>query len=366
MGALEVEQAYARAHALCQRVGDTPQLIPVLQGLRRFYLARAEPLRVREIGEQLLRLGESLQNPVALVEGHLALGIFLGDRGELTKARVHLDQGIAIYDRQQYRSLAFRHGRDPGVTSRYVSANFLWMLGYPSQAMQKSHEAINLARELGHAYSLVLAVSFAAELHQFRREVHAAQERAEAVIELSSEHGFAQYLARGTILRGWALVEQGQCEAGIGQMRQGIAAHRTTGAEVGRRYLALLAEAYGKGGQAEEGLDVLAEALSAVEKTGQRAYEPELHRLRGELLLRQAVPDAPQAEACFQQALAVARCQQAKSWELRAGMSLSRLWQQHGMKAEADALLAPIYGWFTEGFDTVDLQEAKALLAELS
>jgi predicted ATPase len=160
MGAPEVEHAYARAHSLCQQVGDTPLLIPVLQGLRRFYFARAEHQRVREIGEQLLRLAESLQDPAALMEGHLALAIFLQNRGELTAARAHLKQGIALYDSQQHRSLAFRHGRDPGVTCRYVAALGLWSLDYPSRALQKSHEAITLAQELSHAYSLVLALSY--------------------------------------------------------------------------------------------------------------------------------------------------------------------------------------------------------------
>jgi predicted ATPase len=327
MAAPETGQAYARAHALCQQVGNTPQLIPVLQGLRRFYYGRAEYQRARELGEQLLRLAQSLQDPGALVEAHLALGILLLSLGELTEARTHLEQGIALYNPQQHRSLAFRYGRDPGVTSRYTAASVLWLLGYPSQALQRSHEALTLARELSHAYSLVLALSFAAELHQFRREGPAAQERADVVIALATEYGFAQYLARGTILRGWALVEQGQGEAGIAQMRQGLAAHQATGAEAHRGYLALLAEAYGKGGQAEEGLTILAEALAAVEKTGGRGYEAEMYRLKGELLLRQAVPDAPQAEACFQQALAIARRQQAKSLELRAALSLARLWQ---------------------------------------
>jgi class 3 adenylate cyclase/predicted ATPase len=370
----QVEQAYARAYELCQQVGDIPQLVPVLQGLRRFYLARAEYQRVREIGEQLLHLAESLQDPVALVEGHLALGIFLWSRGELAEARGHLEQGIALYDPQQHRSLAFRHGRDPGVTSRYAAAAVLWQLGYPTQALQRSHEAITLARELSHAYSLVLALHNAADLHQRRRERQAAQERAEAVIALCTEHGFAQYLAWGTILCGWALAEQGQREAGIAQMRQGIAAHQATGTEAGRHHLNLLAEAYGKGGQAEEGLAILAEALAAMEKTGRREYEAELYRLKGELLLAQISTrrrakgtrqKQAEAESCFRQALTVARRQQAKSWELRAAMSLSRLWQQQGKRAEARELLAPIYSWFTEGFDTLDLQEAKALLEDL-
>ena len=181
---------------------------------------------------------------------------------------------------------------------------------------------------------------------------------------LGTEHGFAQILARGTILRGWVLVEQGQGEAGIAQMRQGIAAHQATGAEAGLQHLALLADAYGKGGQAEESLTILAKALATMEKTEQRVHAPELHRLKGELLLRQAVPDVAQAEVCFQQALAVARHQQARSWELRTALSLSRLWQQ-GKRAEARELLVPIYSWFTEGFDTPDLQEAKALLEDL-
>jgi predicted ATPase len=187
------------------------------------------------------------------------------------------------------------------------------MLGYPSQALQRSHEAITLAQELSHAYSLALALSFAARLHQCRREGQAAQERAEATIALCTEQGFVQSLAVGTSLYGWALVEQGQRDIGIAQMRQGIAALQATGAETHRLYfLALLAEAHGNVGQAEEGLTVLAKALAAVEKTEQRVHEPELHQLKGELLLRQAVPGAPQAEACFQQALAIARHQQAK------------------------------------------------------
>jgi predicted ATPase/class 3 adenylate cyclase len=383
MGALEVEQAYSRAHTLCQQVGDMPQLIPVLQGLRRYYTARAEYQRVRESGEQLLRLAQSLHDPVALVEGHLSLGILLWSLGELHEARTHLEQGIALYDPQQHRSLLFHHGRDPGVISRYMASLVLWALGYPSQALQKSHEAIALAQELSHAYSLARALSSATLLQQFLRERQSVQEQAKAMIALATEQGFAQSLAEGTILRGWALVEQGQGETGIAQMRQGIAALQTTGAEGHRlSYLVLLAKAHGNVGQAEEGLAILAEGLAAVEKTKQRAYEAELYRLKGELLLQSgaqrpesevftppaALPmlHVAEAEACFQQALDIARRQQAKSWELRAATSLSRLWQQQGKRTEARELLAPIYGWFTEGFDTPDLQEARALLDELA
>jgi predicted ATPase len=240
-----------------------------------------------------------------------------------------------------------------------------------------------LARELSHPLSSAPALSMAAEFHQFRREGQAAQERAEAAITLCTDQGFPVWLAWGTILRGWALAEQGQGEAGIAQIHQGLNASQATGAEMTRTYfLALLAEAYGEGRQTEEGLSVLAEALAMVDKTGERFYEAELHRLKGELTLqkfqvassksqvadpRPLTPEPQaEAEACFQKAMGIAQRQQAKSLELRAVMSLAKLWQRQGKPKEAHEMLAEIYGWFTEGFDTKDLQEAKALLVELS
>jgi predicted ATPase len=183
---------------------------------------------------------------------------------------------------------------------------------------------------------------------------------------LASEKGFPQFLALGMIMRGWALAVRGQGEEGIAQLHQGLAAFRAVGAELGRsRTLAWLAEAYGEVGQTEEGLTVLAEALAVVDKTGERHWETELYRLKGELRLRQDVPDEQEAESCLRQAVAVARQQQGKSLELRAALSLSRLWQRQGKRVEARELLAPIYGWFREGFDTADLQEARALLEAL-
>jgi predicted ATPase len=212
-----------------------------------------------------------------------------------------------------------------------------------------------------------MALGWAALLRQYRREVQATHERAEATVTLCTEQGFPLTLAWGTILRGWARAEQEAGEAGMAEISQGLAAYRTTGTEFFRPYfLALLAEAQRKVGRAEEGLRVVAEALTLVHTTGERYWEAELHRLRGELLLLQALPEAQQAAACFHQALDVARSQHAKSLELRTAMSLSRLWQQQGKRQEAHNLLAPVYGWFTEGFDTVDLQEAKALLEALA
>jgi predicted ATPase len=205
-------------------------------------------------------------------------------------------------------------------------------------------------------------------LHQSRREPLAARERAEALMALATEQRFAQQLAQATIMRGWALAAQGQGAEGTAQMRQGLAADRAMGIEQGRTYyLVLLAEAYGSIGQTAEGLSLVAEALATVDLTGERVWGAELHRLQGKFLLAQAGErqQVQEAEACFHQALDVARRQQAKSWELRAAMSLAHLWQHQGKRDAARELLAPLYDWFTEGFDTADLQAAKALLDAL-
>jgi len=247
-------------------------------------------------------------------------------------------------------------------------------------------EALNLAQQLSQPFNLAWTLSFVARLHYLRREGQAVQERAEAEIALCGEQGFPYFLAVGTILRGWALAEQGKQAEGISQMRQGLAAHRATGSSLDRPYyLVMLADAYGKTEQVAEGLTVLAEALAAVDNTRERFYEAELYRLRGELTLQKfqvssfelQVPPSPQpltpsthaeveAEACFLKAIEIARHQQAKSLELRATTSLARLWHQQGKKREAHDLLSTVYNWFTEGFDTKDLQEAKALIEELS
>ena len=217
-----------------------------------------------------------------MLEAHRLLGATLFSLGELALARTHLEQSIALYDPQQHRSLALLYGTDPKVACLCYMSNLLWCLGYPAQALQKSHESLTVAKEQPHLLSLAGAWHFAAVVHQFRREGQAAQEQAEAAITLSSEQGFAFFSAMGTIDRGGALAEQGRGEEGIAQMRQGLAVYQATGAELWRPYwLALLAEAYGKVGQVEEGLSVLAEALAAVEKTGERMWEAELYRLKG-------------------------------------------------------------------------------------
>jgi predicted ATPase len=226
---------------------------------------------------------------------------------------------------------------------------------------------VDWARELSHPFSLAHALTCAGEIHLERREVQTAQEYAEAVIAIGTEQGFAHWVASGTLQRGCALAEQGQREEGIAQMRQGLAAYRTAGAEIGRPvYLARLATALVKARQPEEGLAVLTEALNTIHTTGERVSEAWLYLLKGWCLLALPTKDQAEAEACFRRAIDVARLQQAKAFELRAVMGLARLWQQQGKKGAARQLLADIYGWFTEGFDTGDLKEARALLEQLA
>jgi predicted ATPase len=365
-----VEQVYARARELCQQLGETPRLFPVLWGLWRLYHNRGEYQRARALGEQLLSLAQQVHDAALLLEAHHALWATLFYTGEFASTRAHLEQGRALYDPQQHRSQALLYGgHDPGACCLYHAAWSLWILGYPDQALQSMRKALTLARALAHPFSLANALLWATKLHQSRREPQAAHEPVEACVVLADEQGFAEMLAEATIMRGWALAAQGQGTEGMAQMRQGLAAYQASGTERARPYfLALLAEVYGSIGQTAEGLSRLAEALALVDKIGEHGWGAELHRLQGELLLAQAGDrqQVQEAEACFHQALDVACRQQAKSWELRAAMSLSRLWQQQGKRDEARALLAPIYGWFTEGFDTADLQEAKALLDALS
>ena len=363
---LDTERAYARARELCQQVGETPQLFPALHGLWLFYMFRAELQTTRELAEQLLSLAQRAQDTAFLLEAHRVLGPTMFWLGDLASARAHTEQGMALYDPQHHRSQAFVYGQDPDIICRCFAAKSIWMLGYPDQALQRIHEALTLAQELTHPFSLAIALTFVAVVHQYRREVQSAQERAEALIALSTEQGFPHWLAYGNILRGWALTRQGEGTEGIAQIHQGLAAYSAVRGNLQQPYfLAMLAEAYGKVGQPEEALTVLVEALAIVDNTGERYWEAELHRRKGELVLIQQGLKVEVAEECFRQALDIARRQQAKSLELRSAMSLSRLWQQQGKQEEAHQLLSETYGWFTEGFDTADLKEAKALLEEL-
>ena len=362
----EVAQTYARAWALCAQSGDTPRRFPTLWGLCLCYRSQGALRKTRDIGEQLVRLAQGEADPTHLQEAHEALGATLCWMGDYAAARWHLEQGSALPDPMAARGQASRLGGSAAVRCLAQAALVLWRLGYPEQAVRRSQEALALAQTLAHPYSLAIVQHYAAWLAYNRREVRGVQAQAEALLRLATRQGFPLFVGCGTSWRGWVLARQGQGEVGLAHLRQGLAAVVATGQELMRPYcLVVLAEAAGQVDQVEEGLHLLAEAVGVLEAHEQGDLRAEAYRLRGALLLRQATPDAAQAEACFQQALAVARRQQAKSWELRAAMNLARLWQRQGKRDDARALLAPIYGWFTEGFDTADLQEAKALLEDL-
>jgi predicted ATPase len=363
----EVEHAYTQAYALCQQVGEMPELVQVLFGLWRFYVVRPQLHTAREFGDTLLRLAQQAYDPALAVVAHYALGMTWLYLGAPATARQHVEEAIARYTPDHRRAPVFRMGLDLGVSCRTYVAVTLWLLGYPAQALARLHEALTLAHALSHPYSLAWARCWAAYVYQFRGDMPGVHEEAEAAVALSTAQGFPLWAAWGTSLRGWALAMQGQGEEGMAQVRQGIASFRAAGAGVFIPYFCtLLADIAVHLGRTEEGLQALTEAYTLMEQQEERWWEAEIARLRGVLLLRQ--PGTPQAEAetCFRQALDVARRQEGKSLELRAAMSLSRLWQQQGKRAEAHALLAPVYSWFTEGFDTADLQEAKALLEELA
>jgi predicted ATPase len=316
---------------------------------------------------QLYTLAQRTQDAGFLLEAHRTLGTTLFFLGDFDTALDHCMQNIACYDLERHRFLAVRSGQDPGVASFAYAAYILWLLGYPDQALERLHETLSLARKVPHIYSLSFALCWAALLHHCLRQREAVQEQVAELMALCTQHGLPLYLAFGTTLHGRAFAAQGQSAQGIAQMRQGITRWRSMGAEIMRTYmLALLAEAYREAGQMQEGLAVLTEAMSITDEQGERWWEAELYRLKGELLLALSPNSVADVEVCLHHALDIARRQQAKSLELRAAMSLARLWQCRGQPVEARKLLAPIYGWFTEGLNTADLCDARALLEELA
>jgi len=364
----EVATAYMRAHALWEQVGEMPQYCWVLYGRCAWHAMRAEWQTARALMERLLTLAQRVHNPTLRMHAHLGLGGILYCLGAFAAAHKHVDQGLALYDPLTHHPSVSDAVQDPEVVGRCYAAGALWHLGYPEQARWHLDAALTRAQELAHPFTLAQVFYCATIVALVRREVQAAGAWAEALITLATVQGFPFQLAGGMLCRGLVFTEQRRSEEGMQQIRQGLAAHRTTGAEAGQPYaLAFLARAYGQEGQSDKGQQVLDEALALVHQTGERCYEAELYRLKGELLLQggKRPKMLVEVEESFRQAVAVARRQQAKSLELRAAMSLSRLWQQQGKQAEARELLAPIYGWFTEGFDTADLQEAKTLLEEL-
>jgi predicted ATPase len=363
-----VERAYTSARQLCHQAGETPQLFPILWGLWAFYLVGGEAQASSELAEQLLALAQRLQSEPMLAVAHDALGGSLWGLGQFHRARHHLEQGLAIYLPHRHHSLAYlMGGEELEVVCRQRLAVTLWCLGYPAQSLKRIDEALTIAQELRSPFNIAFSRAFgAAIIHQFRREGHPTQKQAEAAMTLATEQGFSAFLGMGSVLRGWAMVEQRQLAEGIAQMQQGMTAIQATGEKAQRPYhLALLAEAYGEAGQTEKALAALTEASDLANQVGLSYYNAELCRVRGELLLKRNSSGPARAESWFRRAIEVAREQSAKSWELRATVSLARLLAKQDRRGEACTMLTDIYNWFTEGFDTLDLKEAKALINEL-
>ncbi|HII86097.1 TPA: AAA family ATPase [Candidatus Bathyarchaeota archaeon] len=363
----EVGQAFAHAHELCNQIGETPRIAAALHGLGAFYFTRAEYITAVKLAKRIIRIASKADDPtLLLLIGHNGQVANLSILGDSNRALMHAKQVLDIYDPKKHLSMLFLFGHDiKSVTMSYTSIN-LWLRGYPDQARKMSRDTLTNARELAHPHSLAFTLYFANLLYHLCHDVQSLQELTQEWITLSTKYGFNMWIGISKIFWGWSLVEKGQKMEGIAEMQQGLEAYLATGAVAFQsNFFAMLAEAYGKVGKIQEGLSTLDKGIAYVKMTGERFYEAEIHRLKGELLLAQGSDEAG-VEEQYDKAIDVARRQGVKSLELRAVTGLTRLWQKQGKREEGRRMLQEIYGWFTEGLDTVDLIEAKTLLEELA
>jgi predicted ATPase len=322
---------------------------------------------LRKVATQFLALAEKQGATVPLMVGHRITGHTLAFAGDFAGALAHYDQSLALYDPAEHRPLAARFGQDTRVTVLCFRALDLWLLGHPDAALAGIDQALKEAREIGQAATLMQALLFASIRHVFCGNYTTANALLNELLVLADEKGAFFWKAQGQIHQGRVLALTGEAADAVQMITFGITAWRSTGATFYMPlYLSCLARAYAELGQFDDATRTIAEAMTAVETTKERMWEAEVHRVAGEIVLRSPEPDAAKAEAYFERALAVARAQQAKSCELRVAMSMARLWRDQGKRQQARDLLAPVYGWFTEGFDTLDLKEAKTLLDGLT
>jgi predicted ATPase len=323
---------------------------------------------VCDLAIQFLRLAEKQGSVVPLMVGHRIMGVSLLQTGEIAEARMHLDRGIALYDPPEHRPLATRFGVDTGVSIWSYRSFASWLLGYPEAALADADHALRDARGTGEVAALMYALGHGSHTHiLFCGNYATAVARVDELVALADEKGAAQWRAVGMLLRGCVFALTGKASDAVSIITSGVTLFRSTGATQWMpMFLSYLARAHAELGQFDEAWRRATEARAAVEATEERWWEAEVHRVAGEIALMSRERDAAKAEACFDRALAVARQQQAKSWELRTAMSMARLWRDQGKPQQARELLAPVYGWFTEGFGTRDLKEAKALLDELA
>jgi class 3 adenylate cyclase/predicted ATPase len=370
--ALEVEKVYIAAKELCEQIGRTPELFPVLRGLWNCYLVRGELVRARDLAEQVVRLADVEGDPLRRALSRRALGSTLFFLGRVTEACQYLDEGTAIADSiaaatGQNSPHLFLYGESAGVMCRLYSAWGYWYLGFPDRALARVEAGLALCRQLSNAHTLGFALIFAATVRGLRREYGIALKYAEEAVELASEHALLQWHAGGLIVHGFAQVGLGQHAEALANLQAGLAGWKRIGAGVSlTQWLSVAAEAHAGTGQFEEAFTILDQAVETGEAIAETFYTPELLRLRGEWMLASSPSDEVSVEKHFHRALKIARQHSMKALELRASTSLARLWRDQGKRAEAHSLLAPIYGWFTEGFDAPDLKDAKALLDELA
>jgi predicted ATPase len=379
-----VGDVYRKARELCLRLGETPDVSEALWGLWTFHALRADLQTALEIAEEFLRLASRLPYPGLAMRGHWALEINFMHLGQFDLSLEHFEKALLLCDPELHLNDALLYAQNPSVAMPCFASWTLWFLGQSDQALKQIQKALTLARELSEPHGLAHALFFAAILHQLRGDARLAQEHAAEAIGVSQEHGLLLYQAMAEVTQAWARHKQEPQQAAIDQMRQGIIAHRATGTEVIRpHFLALLAEALQYTSQVEEGLCLLEEALTMVERNEECYYQAELYRLKGELLYTQLAarnvssitkdkksmetkqPSLADAETCFTQSISIARRQKAMSLELRAVTSLARVYRNQGKLRGARIMLEEISAKFTEGFDTADFREAKALLAQL-
>jgi class 3 adenylate cyclase/predicted ATPase len=321
---------------------------------------------IRDLAAQFLALAEKQRATVTLMVGHRLMGISSLSMGDIAAGRGHCDQTIALYDPAEHRPLATRFGMDSRVSALSYRSWALWLLGYPEAALRDADDALKDAREIGQAATLMYALGHAAISYTLRGDHAAAAAQAQEGVALAEEKGSLFWKAFGMANQGLVSATTEIASNAIQMLTSGIASCRTTGATLWLPlYLPRLARAHAELRQFEEAWRCIGEAMTAVETAKEKWCEAEVHRIAGEIALKSSAPDAAKAEGYFERALAIAREQKAKSWELRTAMSMARLWRDQGKPLQARKLLAPVYGWFTEGFDTLDLKEAKALLEEL-
>lgn len=362
-----VLNTFARAQELCGELGESTQLFSVLFGLYMFHVVRSDRKETRETTKQLLRLAKRSGDVNLLVEAYAATGVAELLQGAHTSAHEHISRCLSLYDPVQHRSHVFIYGQDPGAVLQAYAGLNLWFLGYPDRALNSIEKAVSLAEETAHPFTLAHVLSTSAELRHCRRDFRELSELADRNVALSMEQKFPLWLAAGYCEQGWVMLSEGLVQDGIKKMQEGMAMIRSTGSRARRPYHQLnLAKIYLRAGMIREGLVEVDEALSVAYDSLSNYYLAELHRLRGELLLGSSPEKNAEAESCFRRAFDVARDQSARSLELRAAMSLGRLLGAHGRKNEAREVLAGIFDSFTEGFETLDLREAKALLEDLS